>query len=205
MASALIVDYGVGNIGSVIKMANSVGLQVESSSKWRELEQAKKLILPGIGHFGHAMKSLEESGLLGVVHDLARNKEIPILGICLGMQLLSSYSEESGSGGLGLINASVVKLESILPAGLPVPHMGWNTIRPIRQNPLFHEADRPERFYFAHSYVVNPDHADLTIAVSSYGVELCAAVQQGNIFGVQFHPEKSHRFGQKLLENFGKL
>jgi glutamine amidotransferase len=171
-----------------------------------QLETATKIILPGVGSFDHAMEQLDASGMRGTLDDLVLSRRVPVLGVCGGMQMLARTSEEGSRGGLGWIEGSVRSLGPRLSAHrLPVPHMGWNDVRSLGGSRLFDELGSEARFYFLHSYYFDCDHADDAIAVANYGFDFACAVNAGNVFGVQFHPEKSHRCGTGLLRNFAEL
>ncbi len=201
-----IVDYRMGNVGSILNMLRKVGAPAQISADAGELAQADKLILPGVGAFDSGMTNLRESGLLPVLqqHTLVRKK--PILGICLGMQLLMRGSEEGQLPGLGWIAGATVRFRfAAEQAQLRIPHMGWNTITPRPERMLFRELEEDAAFYFVHSYhVVCDDEADAA-ATARYGYDFVCAVQRDNILGTQFHPEKSHRYGLRVLQNFAAL
>ena len=199
----VIVDYGVGNLGSIRNMLKRVGLSCQVSADEAVLAGAGKIILPGVGAFDHAMERLQRSGLRPVLDRKALEEKVPVLGICLGMQLLTDGSEEGTMPGLGWIPGRASRIPA--EGGLKVPHMGWNLVHPARPSPLTEAFDDEPRFYFVHSYAVQvADPAD-SILKCDYGIRFDAAIQRGNIFGAQFHPEKSHRFGQRLFANFGAL
>jgi glutamine amidotransferase len=198
-----IVNYGVSNVGSMLNMMRKLGVPAETVSTPGEIERAEKIILPGIGAFDHGMKTLMEMNLAEPLKQRAR-AGVPLLGVCLGMQMLAGGSEEGNIAGLGLIEGRCVRFSPDGQAGIRIPHMGWNELAVRRENPLLEGLERP-RFYFVHSYYfVCQDPAD-ELARSSYGIDFTAAVQRGNILGVQFHPEKSHRFGMALLKNFASI
>lgn len=197
-----VLDYGLGNFGSVIRMIEKVGGTAKRISTPDEVKRADKLILPGVGHFDRGMSQIAEYGLLESVRERVLLQGIPLLGICLGMQLLCSGSEEGVLAGIGLVEADVCKFRPIDGQILKVPHMGWNTIRVIRSNPLVEAVSEEQRFYFVHSYFVKPRTPDLEILSANHGIDFCAAFQKDHIFGVQFHPEKSHRFGMALMKRF---
>jgi glutamine amidotransferase len=199
----LIVDYGVGNIASLINILEHIGVAAEATGDPGRIRSAERLILPGVGAFDKAMRTLNERGLIEPLREAATVRKIPMLGVCLGMQLLARSSEEGTLPGLGLIEADVVKIPS--EAGLKVPHMGWATVEPGSSRPLFPESARNERFYFVHSYYMQCDRGEHEAATVDYGRRLCVAVSKGNVHGVQFHPEKSHRYGMRLLQTFADL
>jgi glutamine amidotransferase len=200
-----VIDYGVGNNASVHRMIQRVGGSSISVSRPHELSTVDKVILPGVGHFDAGMYELVARGFRDALVDDIRSKRITLLGICLGMQLLCLKSEEGEQTGLGLIDAHVVKFGFNPPLGLKIPHMGWNTIATTRDNPLLPASDIERRFYFVHSYKVVTNVPEITIATCDYGGDFCAAFQNANIFGVQFHPEKSHKFGMDLMKRFVEL
>jgi imidazole glycerol-phosphate synthase subunit HisH len=200
----VIIDYGVGNVGSVLNMLRKVGAQARVSGDAADMRAADKLVLPGIGHFGHGIRTLAATGLLPILEEQALHERKPTLGICLGMQMMTRGSEESDVPGLGWIDASTHRLPQI--PGLRVPHMGWNRVQPVAGARLFeHGAHESERFYFVHSYYVATADSDAAAATCRYGVEFVASFERGNLFGVQFHPEKSHMFGMALLRRFAAL
>jgi glutamine amidotransferase len=198
-----ILDYGVGNLGSICNMFRKLGVPVSRVSSRAEVLSARRLVLPGVGAFDHGMHALESRGLDAALKE-AVNFGIPLLGICLGMQLLGGASEEGVKRGLGLIRGSCVRFRSTPESPIKVPHMGWNTLRLQKPCALFGGDVDEWRFYFTHSYhFVCGKEAE--VATVTHGGSFTAAVQQGKVFGVQFHPEKSHRFGMHLLRNFGRL
>lgn len=199
-----IIDYGLGNLRSVSKALLLLGEDNLITNNKDDIEKADKLILPGVGAFGDGMKNLKESSLDKILTQQVLFKKKPILGLCLGMQLLAKNSEELGfHQGLGWIDAEVKKLESEKHK-LKIPHVGWNDVFPKKDAMLFKEMHEPS-FYFVHSYQVVCKDPDIVSATCNYGYTFTAAIQKGNIFGVQFHPEKSQKDGLKLLENFIKL
>ena len=199
----VIVDVGVGNVGSVANMLRKVGAQACISASASDIETADKLVLPGVGHFDHGMARLHDTGLVPVLTEQALVRAKPVLGICLGMQMMTRASEEGSRPGLGWIDATTHRFPDM--AGLRVPHMGWNTVRPARRAALFDQGDDTERFYFVHSYYVRPADPAHVAASSDHGIEFAASFQANNLFGVQFHPEKSHLFGMALLKRFVAL
>ena len=200
-----VVDYGVNNSNSVIRMIQKVGGVAYKAKNIHEIKNAQKLIIPGVGSFDEGMKNLSQLGIIDLLKEMIGKNEIPVLGICLGMQLLCNASEEGTLHGLGLVPAKVKKLKSEFEGTFKVPHMGWNSIEVIRKNRLFDPDLGEKRFYFVHSYYVEPESDDICSARAYYGLDFCAAFEHKNIYGVQFHPEKSHRFGMSLLRNFVDL
>jgi glutamine amidotransferase len=197
-----IVDYGVGNLGSVQNMLRRIGYHAAIVSSADELKACDKLILPGVGAFDRAIDRLGASGLRGPLDEMALERKMPILGICLGMQLLTKGSEEGDQPGLGYIAAEAKRF----PHGaLKVPHMGWNRVSIPNPSPLTEHFDGETRFYFVHSYYVTVDDQADSMLKCDYGVRFDAGIMRGNIFGAQFHPEKSHRFGKALFTAFGAL
>lgn len=197
-----IVDYGVGNIGALINMFDYLGVDAKASSDPDELVAAQKLILPGVGAFGKAMSELHARRLVGPLNEAVLQRKTPILGVCLGMQLLARWSDESNVEGLGWIAATVKRIDPG-QSGLKVPHIGWADVHPTRPSPLF--TDEQPRFYFVHSYHMVCDNDEDRLATIRYGADLCCAVNHDNIYGMQFHPEKSHKFGMRLLTAFSQL
>lgn len=199
-----IVDYGMGNLGSVKNMFKRIGVPCKITSNIEEIKEAEKLLLPGVGAFDNAMKKLNETGLKSVLDHKALVEKVPILGICLGMQLLTNGSEEGDEPGLGWINANTRKF--IPNNGTEkVPHMGWNIVRPPQESALTDELPEDSRYYFVHSYYVEVVAQENSILKTNYILEFDSAIQKDNIYGAQFHPEKSHKFGMKLFQNFAKL
>ena len=204
-----IIDYGAGNIKSIQNMLKKLGVASEISNEKAVIEKAEKLILPGVGHFDYGMQQLTKSGLIEPLSKKVLNDKTPILGICLGAQMLGNKSEEGNEKGLGWIDMDVVKFQSSA-SGIKIPHMNWNEVDLKKPSLLFNlpaastEFEHP-RFYFVHSYYMQPKNPIDILCTVDYGGEFVAAVEKDNIYGVQFHPEKSHKFGMKLLENFTKL
>lgn len=196
-----IVDYGVGNLFSLKSSFGALGVEAIVSGEKEVLERAEKLILPGVGAFEDAAAKLHSSGLDLVIKEAAR-KGTPILGICLGMQMLFEKSYEYGEHeGLGLIPGSVVPIRDVIPADLKIPHIGWNALHFTRSSDLLRYVQEGQCVYFVHSYYAS-GCADYTIATAEYGHELTAAVQNGNVYGCQFHPEKSGTVGLNILRAF---
>lgn len=200
----VIVNYGVGNVGSILNMLRKIGARARLGSTPEEIRSADKLILPGIGHFGHGMNRLIDTGLVPELEEHALVSRKPLLGICLGMQMMTRGSEESEAPGLGWVGAATHRFPDA--PGLRVPHMGWNTVEPGGQARLFdRDGAEPDRFYFVHSYYVRTDDPAHLAAGCQYGLDFAASFEVDNLFGVQFHPEKSHLFGMKLLRRFAAL
>lgn len=200
-----IVNYGIGNVGSVANMLRHIGVECEFVSSIDEIEGARVLLLPGVGAFGLAMDILREKGFVEPLRRRVLDDKVPILGICLGMQLLASRSEEGDAEGLGFIDAEFIKFSFPSPSPLKVPHMGWNALTVVRDNPLIDLQEGEQRFYFVHSYYARCNHKMDIVATCDYGGPFVAAYGHDHIYGVQFHPEKSHKFGMRLLERFAKL
>ncbi len=202
----VIVDYGVGNLGSIINMLKKAGAKAIASSNPEVLQQAEKLILPGIGAFDAGMNKLNERGLVPLLNHLALEKKVPFLGLCLGLQLMTKGSEEGQTQGLGWLDAETVRFKfEAEQSQLKVPHMGWNTINIKREHPVFTDLEADARFYFVHSYFVKSNNADHVLATTDYGGDFDSILGRENILGAQFHPEKSHKFGLHLLKNFAEV
>lgn len=201
----LIIDYGVGNVHSILNMFKKIGIDAKLSEHPNEVLSADKVILPGVGSFDYGMKQLKESGYYDMVLKYAREVKKPLLGICLGMQMLGLSSEEGIEPGLGLIPFRNIKFK-FNDNKLKVPHMGWNLVKSVKSNEKFSENFTEDfRFYFVHSYYAVCEKQENILLTCDYGFEFSAAVQKDNIYGVQFHPEKSHKFGMQLLKNFAEL
>lgn len=200
-----ILDYGVGNFASVSRMVSRVGGKARLISSVEELKDSKIVILPGVGSFDYAMSMLRKRGLDEGLREFAADEDNILVGICLGMQLLCLRSEEGKESGLGLVQGVVTHLESDTYDELPVPHMGWNTVKRVGTGGFLPRDIDDIRFYFAHSYKVELKNARCQVGSTTYGSEFCSAFVQGNIHGYQFHPEKSHRFGLALFENLAGI
>lgn len=201
-----IVDYGIGNLGSMANMLKKIGVPCRISANSDDILVAEKLILPGIGSFDQGIQSLRERALIEPLNRRVMYDRIPLLGVCLGMQLLGRSSEEGSSVGLGWIPAHSVCFRNT-PGfrAVRVPHMGWNIARSVRADPIFAGLEETARFYFVHSYhVICDDPADV-VATTPYGSDFISILRHGNVWGAQFHPEKSHRFGMQLLRNFAAV
>lgn len=199
-----IVDYGVGNLASIQNMYRKIGIEVLISSKKTDIAAAEKLILPGVGAFDACAEKLIESGLTDLLNKKALDEKTPVLGICVGMQLLLDSSEEGTQKGLGWIGGKNIKFIAAMMDGLKVPHMGWTDTQPVKETPLFDNMYEEPRFYFVHSYHASVNNEENILLTAKYGYEFPAGIRKDNIIGVQFHPEKSHKYGMKLLENFAK-
>jgi glutamine amidotransferase len=198
----VIVDYGMGNLRSIQHKLQKIDIKAVVSSQVDDLEQATLLILPGVGHFGAGMNNLRQSNLLAVLNQKVLEQKVPIMGICLGMQLLTEWSEEGNSEGLGWLRAKTKKFRFPEDKAAPrIPHVGWNTIIPTGDSELLAGVGSDQRFYFTHSYYVECEE-EAVLATTNYGYDFVSVVHKENIFGTQFHPEKSHRRGIELIRNF---
>jgi glutamine amidotransferase len=200
-----IVNYGLGNIGSILSMLRKLGKPGVATDDPQKIAVAEKLILPGVGSFDAAVTNLKGKGLWNVLDRRVREDHVPILGICLGMQLFSFGSEEGNLPGFGWIQARFVRFTPSVGSSLRVPHMGWNSVRIVNPSGILPIAKEPRRFYFVHSYKAVCDRQEDVLGVTDYGGEFVSAYGRKNVTGVQFHPEKSHRFGLDLFENFLRL
>jgi len=199
-----ILEYGTGNVSSIKNMLKRIGVESVITNDPEVVELATKLILPGVGHFDYCMQQIRKAIFFDIMQERVLEKQIPILGVCAGSQMLMERSEEGKTTGLGWIKGEVVKFKKEkMPSGYKVPHMGWTDIQPLHNNTLYAGIEEP-RYYFTHSYHIIPTNKDTITATANYGYEITASIQQDNIVGVQFHPEKSHHFGMKLYENFSK-
>ncbi len=198
-----IVDYGLGNLYSIKNMLKHLNIDSVITADAKEIQKADRLILPGVGKFDEGMKNLEESNLGEVIKEQA-NYGKPILGICLGMQLLGKGSEEGHKNGLGLIGFKSVRFNFDNNLHLKVPHMGWERVN-VRNCPLTLGLGELERYYFVHSFHAQCENDESIIVTCQYGYEFAAGVRNGNVYGVQFHPEKSHKYGMKILKNFSEI
>lgn len=199
----VVIDYGVGNIGSILNMLKKVGAMSVCSADVDTIENAEKLILPGVGSFDQAIVKLDGSGLIPILNRRVMEDHIPILGICLGMQLFAEKSEEGTTKGLGWLNATVKRFDFVDGSiDLKIPHMGWNRVEIQKENVLFKEMCENNRFYFVHSYHIVCHDENNVAGITHYGYPFTSIIQKANIYGVQFHPEKSHKFGMQILKNF---
>ena len=200
-----IIDYKTGNLGSIQNILKRIGEDSVITSDKEVIASASKLILPGVGSFDTGMRNLLELDLVDILNKKVLEEKTPVLGICLGMQLLSKGSEEGALPGLGWIDAETVRFNFIDTIEYKIPHMGWNFIIQHKESKLFTDMYQDARFYFVHSFFFRAnDPADI-LTSTTYEIEFTSAVEKGNIMGVQFHPEKSHKFGMKLLKNFVDL
>lgn len=201
-----IIDYGLGNIRAFLNVYERLNIKITIARSAMEVKQASKLILPGVGAFDYAMMLLNQSGLRESIEEQVLVKKIPVIGICVGMQIMAKSSEEGKLPGLGWFDGEVKLFDtSKIPYKTRLPHMGWNTIHPVSYNQLLDGIDDASRFYFLHSYYFKCNHEQDIIAKTAYGIEYASAINKENIFGIQFHPEKSHQNGIQLLHNFAKI
>jgi glutamine amidotransferase len=200
-----IVDYGMGNVGSIANMLRRLGAASTMGSTPEAVLAAGALILPGVGSFDAGMRALEQRGVVGPLHARAR-EGVPVLGLCLGMQLFAKRSEEGLADGLGWIDGRVVKFAfPQAERALKIPHMGWARLEPRRPHPIIEAIEADSRYYFAHSYYMECADPGDVVATAAYGVTFPAVVARGNVIGVQCHPEKSHRFGMEVLRAFTRM
>lgn len=197
-----IIDYGCGNLGSIKNMLKKIGVDSLITNKLEEIKEATQIILPGVGSFDTGMRNLKELDLISVLEEKAMNEKVPFLGICLGMQLMTKSSEEGKESGLGWMDAQTKRFP--VSKELKVPNMGWNEIQLKQKHSLFEGIENP-RFYFVHSYFIKSNDEKDILAMANYGIDYTCSFAKENIMGVQFHPEKSHRYGMQLLTNFSKL
>jgi imidazole glycerol-phosphate synthase subunit HisH len=201
-----IIDYGLGNVKAFANVYDRLNIPAMIARQDKDLQNVDKVILPGVGAFDYAMQRLEKSGMRQMLDEIVLRKKAPVLGICVGMQMLACSSEEGCLPGLGWIDGVVKRFNpSSLKHSMYVPHMGWNDVKAIKNNSLLKGLDHNARFYFLHSYYFQCHRTDDVIAVTDYGGEFACAVNSGNVFGVQFHPEKSHQWGVQLLKNFAEM
>jgi glutamine amidotransferase len=198
-----VLDYGLGNMASVCNMLRRAGGNPKIVKTSAELMDSEKLLLPGVGHFDHGMKMLKASGLHDAIDRYALELGRPVLGICLGAQILGKGSEEGDAAGLGWIDMVCRKLPAM--SGIRVPHMGWNQISLMKRSPLIDQMNKDARFYFVHSFYMECNQSDDVLATTNHGIEFTCAVQKGNVMGTQFHPEKSLRHGLALMKSFVEL
>lgn len=201
-----LIDYGVGNIRAFANIYKSIDVPYKICKSVSDLEDCTKVVLPGVGAFDHAMEKLYESGMKEKLDDMVLNQKVPVVGICVGMQMLAKRSDEGTSEGLGWIDAEVKRFDvTKIQYATHLPHMGWNDILPNKANPILKGLEKDAKFYFLHSFYFSCNKEEDAIASTEYGINFTCVVNRQNIFGVQFHPEKSHQFGITLLKNFSEL
>jgi glutamine amidotransferase len=200
-----IINYGMGNLGSVKRKMDRIGAKSIITSDTNEIKNSSKIILPGVGHFAKAASEIKNRGLWDLLSDQVLIEKKLVLGICLGMQIMANYSEEGDSAGFGWIDAKVIRFKVSDLIRYKIPHMGWNTISPVKESSLFEKLTPDSEFYFVHSFHVKCNNSDEILAETNYCHSFTSAFQKENIFGVQFHPEKSHDAGEVLLRNFINL
>jgi glutamine amidotransferase len=201
----VIIDYGMGNVGSLENMIKKVGESTQASADPATIEKATKLVLPGVGSFDNAMTRLKELDLIGIVNEKVIQEKVPILCICLGAQLVTNKSEEGNLPGLGWIEGKTVKFSFSDENRLKIPHMGWNDVKINKKSQLFDDMYEEPCFYFVHSYHLMCKNKDDVLTTTVYGYEFVSAIEHENIFATQYHPEKSHKYGLKLIKNFVEL
>ncbi len=201
-----IIDYGLGNISAFQNVYKRLDIPTKIAKSVEDLQDVEKLILPGVGAFDYAMSQLNNSGMRERLDELVLKQKIPVIGICVGMQIMGNKSDEGQLEGLKWIDANVRKFdESTIHQRTKLPHMGWNDVYPKNNHPLFEGLEKDAIFYFLHSYYFECKNEEDILANSDYGVLFASAAHHDNIFGIQFHPEKSHQYGERLLHNFAKL
>ena len=200
-----IIDYGVGNIKAFANIYKNLNIPFKIVKDISEFENITKLILPGVGSFDHAMISLQNSGMREKLDELVLEKETPVIGICVGMQMLAKSSEEGTLNGLGWIDGIVKKFDKSKIKNAPLPHMGWNNLKIEKKNKIFDNLEENPRYYFLHSYYFECENKEDVIATATYGEKFDCMINHKNIYGIQCHPEKSHHNGMQLLKNFGEL
>jgi glutamine amidotransferase len=201
----IIVDFGLGNLLSIKNMLKRIGADSQISADPLQIVKASKLILPGVGHFDKGIENLKNSGLSDLLSNRVLNEKVPILGICLGAQLMTRRSEEGKNLGLGWIMADTIRFNFNSAPQPKVPHMGWSDILQAQSHPLLEKMPIDSRFYFVHSYHFKLDYPNEALTMTHYGYDFVSGFCKENIMGVQFHPEKSHKYGMKLLENFSRI
>lgn len=197
-----IIDYGAGNLGSIQNMMRRIGAEAILVSDPKDLVYATKIILPGVGHFDHGMKQLNDSGMIQLLHEKVQNEKVPILGICLGAQMMCKGSEEGNLSGLSWFDAEVKKFNFATDKNLRVPHMGWNYVNTIKKSAISQDMSEEKKFYFVHAYHMVSNNESDVLFKTNYGYDFVSGLQQENKFACQFHPEKSHKFGIQMFKNF---
>ena len=201
-----IIDYGLGNILAFANIYKRLNIPVRVVSTASELKNAERIILPGVGSFDWAMTRLNESGMRETLDFLVLEQKVPVIGICVGMQMMAKCSDEGQMNGLGWIDAEVKRFDdTAFTQSTHLPHMGWNNVVPVISHPLFGELETDARFYFLHSYYFAENNSENVLSQTDYNGLYCSGVHSNNIFGVQFHPEKSHHWGERLLKNFAEM
>lgn len=203
--SIVIIDYGMGNTGSILNMLKFLQIDAIISASPSDIEKADKIILPGVGAFDHGINQLQKHQLINSLNEQILVRKKPILGICLGLQLMTNSSEEGVLPGLGWLDAQTLKFKINPDTTIRIPHIGWNLLEPLQQHPLLNDLQHPSKYYFVHSYYLSCNNPADVVGVTYHGQRFDALVAHENIMGCQFHPEKSHRFGMKIFENFNKI
>jgi glutamine amidotransferase len=204
MAVVTLVNYGLGNIEAFAHIYKKLNISFDVAKTPDQLSMAKRIILPGVGAFDWAITRLNNSGLRDTLDEMVLGKKVPVLGVCVGMQIMAELSEEGVSPGLSWIDGEVVRFKTDIIGDAPLPHMGWNDVQPTESETLFRGVEDP-RYYFLHSYCIVPRNTNEVLATAHYGGAFTAAIRSRHIFGTQFHPEKSHQWGIDLLRNFADL
>lgn len=203
---AVIIDYGVGNLGSISNMIRKVGGKPSIGSTRKDIEKAEMLVLPGVGSFDTGINHLKASGLWDILNERVLEDKVPVLGICLGAQMMTKSSEEGVEQGLGWFDAQTLKMDfSGIPGKWPLPNVGWRNVVPHNAYSMLEGIKEPPRFYFVHSYFISTENPDIVSLKANYGFDFACGLHRGNIHCVQFHPEKSHAFGMQLFRNFLKI
>ncbi|MDA7855137.1 imidazole glycerol phosphate synthase subunit HisH [Cyclobacteriaceae bacterium] len=201
-----LIDYDVGNIFAFQNVFKRLDIPTKIAKSEKDLEDAERLILPGVGSFDYAINQLNASGMRKKLDYLVLEKKVPVIGICVGMQIMGNRSDEGNLEGLKWIDSEIIKFdEQLINHRTKLPHMGWNDVTPVSGHPLFKGLEKDAIFYFLHSFYFKCKNLNDSIAFSDYGITFTSSVNHNNIYGIQFHPEKSHHFGEKLLNNFAKL
>jgi len=205
ISNIVIVDYGMGNLNSITRKLSKIGIKSFVTSNPQELLNAEKIILPGVGHFKVAVDNLKSGGMWDALNTAVLINKIPIFGICLGLQLMAKHSEEGDSKGFGWLDADVIRFRIQDKFRFKIPHMGWNTIRQNKASKLFEGVEANSEFYFVHSFHLNAYDESQVLNYTQYEYDFPSAMGKENIYGLQYHPEKSHEYGEKLLMNFAEL